>query len=182
MQTRFSDELEKVVEYAREEAMRTGYYAIGTEHLMLGVLRHARNAACEALEAEGMDLDLLKSSLDAQILREESIPFNEIDEVFLSREAQNTLSLAIVEASKLDLEEAGAGDLLLAITGNEFNPCCGILATSGIDRGRLAARLSNRGTARSLSSVPYGKDLEKALLIGLEKIGQYLDNDTKTFS
>lgn len=180
MQIRFSDELEKVVEYAREEAMRTGYYAIGTEHLMLGMLRHERNSACDALSAEGMDLEQLKIRLDAQILREESIPYSEIDDVFLSRDAQNALSMAIFEASETGTEEAGAGELLLAIARCEEGTCRGLLAASGIDRARIAARLGARGFIRQAGSKPSEADLENALLFGLDRISNFIDDDTKT--
>ena len=181
MQIRFSDELEKVVEYARDEAMRTGYYAICTEHLLLGMLRHENNAACEALSAEGLDLDILKRRIDAQILRGESIPYEEMDEVGLSREAENTLSLAILEASISDRQEAGAGELLLAIERSEGNPCRDILSKSGIDRARLLTRLRTDREGEK-ASTPSRKDLQNALLFGLERVGNFIDNDTKIYS
>lgn len=181
MQTRFSKELDKVVDYAREEAMRTGYYAIETEHLLLGILRHSDNPACEALEAEGMDLDLLKNTLDASILREDSIPYNESDDIFLSRDAQNMLSLAIFEASRTGAQEAGAGELLLAIAHSEDNPCVRILTANGIDGTRLISRLSAARTSPACETCSE-KDLNNALLFGLDRISNYIDNDIKTFS
>ena len=45
MEMKISDELNLIVRYAREEAMRTGSYGIGTDHLVLGILRHADNNA-----------------------------------------------------------------------------------------------------------------------------------------
>lgn len=182
MQTRFSEELEKVVDYAREEAMRTGHYAIGAEHLMLGLLRHGNNAACDALEAEGMDLDLLKATLDARILREECIPYTDIEDIYLSREAQNILSMAVFEASRTGLEEVGADALLLAIARAEGNPCCDILAASGIDGAKLSSRLGATGTHSSWPVQCSEEDLENALLFGLDRISNYIDNDIKTFS
>ena len=49
MKMRIAEELNDIVKYAREEAMRTGSYGIGVDHLMLGLLRHAENNACRAL-------------------------------------------------------------------------------------------------------------------------------------
>ena len=55
MQIRISEELNTILLYARDEAMRTGSYAIGADHLMLGILRHGENAACLLLQELGVD-------------------------------------------------------------------------------------------------------------------------------
>jgi len=181
MQIKYSDEMEQVVEYAQEEAMRTGYYCVNTEHLLLGVLRHGNNAACDALVSEGLDLDLLKNRLDAQILRSESIPFDEMEDVFLSRDAQNTLSLAILEASMEGIEEAGSGELLLAITRSEDSPCKQFLAANGINRANLSLKLE-RKKSENLMSEPSKEDMRNALLFGLDRACNFLDNDIKIYS
>lgn len=181
MQTRFSDEIEKIVEYARDEAMRTGYFAICTEHILLGVLRHADNKACEMLSSLGEDLDQLKRRIDAQILRSESIPYDEMEDIYLSREGQNILSLSILEASMRGVSEAGSAELLLALTRPEGDPCREILAASGIDRNALLALLGKENEVRA-SSVPAAEDIQKALLFGLDQASNYIDTDTKFFS
>lgn len=182
MQTRFSEELEKVVDYARDEAMRTGYYAICTEHLLLGVLRHCNNSACRALEASGMDLDILKRRIDAQILRSESIPYDAQDDIFLSRDAQNALSLTILEASLRGIEQAGAADLLLAITKCESCPCRDIFLASGISHDSLLSLLAADPTPEGELQEPSEEDMRNAILFGLDRIGNYLDTDTKIAS
>ena len=60
MEMKISDELNLIVRYAREEAMRTGSYGIGTDHLVLGILRHADNNACRALRGLGADPEHVK--------------------------------------------------------------------------------------------------------------------------
>ena len=45
MEIRISDELNDIIRYARDEAMRTGSYSIGPDHPFLGILRHGDNAA-----------------------------------------------------------------------------------------------------------------------------------------
>lgn len=184
MQITFSEELEKVVEFAREEAMRTGYYDICTEHLMLGMLRHADNLACDVLGAEGLDLDHLKRRIDAQILKGESIPFAEIDEVRFSREAQNALSLAIVEASLQGEEEADSADLLLALTRCEDSSCRNILNASGVDRSRIIFRLSTARPARQEQQSPAEgismSDYQNALIFGFAKLSKNIGDETNT--
>ncbi len=112
---KISEEFDAIVGFAREEAMRTGSYSIGADHLFLGLLRHSSNAAVQSLEAAGIDLQQCKQSLDALLFHEHSIPFSMEDEVRLGRDAQSTVNLAIAEAMAEGAPEAGAMHLLRAI-------------------------------------------------------------------
>ena len=49
LQLQLSDEVQKIMTYSREEAMRLGNYTIGPEHLLLGILRHGDNEATALL-------------------------------------------------------------------------------------------------------------------------------------
>ena len=49
MQIQISDALNGIIKYAREEAMRTGSYGIGPDHLFLGIIRHEENTAFQVL-------------------------------------------------------------------------------------------------------------------------------------
>ena len=49
MEIKVSEELNFIIRYAGDEAMRTGYYAIGHDHLFLGIIRHGDNDACRVL-------------------------------------------------------------------------------------------------------------------------------------
>ena len=55
MEIKISDELNSIIRYAREEAMRTGSYGIAPDHLFLGMVRHGENDACRVLVALGVD-------------------------------------------------------------------------------------------------------------------------------
>ena len=55
MQLQVSEELNLVIKYAREEAMRTGSYGIGPDHLFLGIIRHEENLAFKALQNLGVE-------------------------------------------------------------------------------------------------------------------------------
>lgn len=120
---RISDELNLIVKYAREEAMRTGSYGIGTDHLCLGLLRHADNTACYILRQLGADPEEMKRYIDLHIFRQGAIPYSDIDQIVLSRAAQSTLNLTILEASKYRHTETDGTHLLLAIsrTGDTFS-------------------------------------------------------------
>ena len=60
MEIKISDELNDIIRYARDEAMRTGSYGIGPDHLFLGILRHGENAACKVIVGLGVDTDGFK--------------------------------------------------------------------------------------------------------------------------
>ena len=121
MEMRISDELNLIVRYAREEAMRTGSYGIGTDHLVLGILRHADNNACRTLRGLGADPEDMKQFIDIHIFRQGSIPYSDIDQVVLSRSAQSLLNLTILEATRLKHSETCGTHLLLAVSRTEGN-------------------------------------------------------------
>ena len=63
MEIKISRELNIIINFARDEAMRTGSYGISPDHLMLGIIRHRDNAAADALLGLGVDLEMLKQSI-----------------------------------------------------------------------------------------------------------------------
>ena len=141
MEMHVSDELKGILNYAREEAMRTGAYEIGTDHLLLGLLRQADNSACSALTALGIDLSDFKHFVESQIFRRDSIPYSQEASLNFSREARNTLNMSLMEASSSGDFQAGAQHLLLAISRTAGTVCKSYLDIEGVDRDSIAAYL-----------------------------------------
>ena len=115
MEIGISDELNSIINFSREEAMRTGCYGIAPDHLFLGILRHRENAGCDALMGTGVDVNEMKQFLDSRIFTNEHIPYSDIDSVTFSRGAQNVLSFTILEATKVRSASASSQHLLLAL-------------------------------------------------------------------
>lgn len=113
-----SEELSRILGYAREEAMRTGAYEISTDHLMLAIIRHNDNNACSSLASMGVDLSDMKHFIESQIFSRSSIPYTDEDKINFSREARGTLNMTLLEASSARQAQAGAAHLLLAISRN----------------------------------------------------------------
>ena len=67
MQLQVSEDLNLVIKYAREEAMRTGSYGIGPDHLFLGIIRQEENAAFRTLQSLGVEPADLKTFIDQRI-------------------------------------------------------------------------------------------------------------------
>ena len=154
MEIKISDELNSIIRYAREEAMRTGSYGIGPDHLFLGMMRQADNDACKVLSALGVDADAFKRFIDSHIFTNESIPYSEADKISFSRYAQNVLSITVMEASKMNSAEANSLHLLLALCRTTENYGQAYLRQHGVDYGRLLAHMRDEGLLGQTGSKP----------------------------
>ena len=137
MEITISDQLHSVINYSREEAMRTGSYGIAPDHLILGLLRHKENSAVDTLRGLEIDIEELKQFIDNHIFTNEHIPYSEIDNITFSRGVQNILSFTILEATKLRNRQAGVEHLLLALcrAGDSFGVT--YLRDLGVDYGMI---------------------------------------------
>lgn len=145
MKMKISDELNAIVNYSREEAMRTGSYGIGADHLFLGLLRHGDNDACRILGSLGIDAAETKDYLDGHIFRNASIPYSDMDQIVFSRAAQNALNLSILEAGRFHQDETRAIHLLLAIIRIEGCFAKDFLASKSITYPILVTEMQKLG-------------------------------------
>lgn len=152
MEIRISDELNDIIRYAKDEAMRTGSYGIGPDHLFLGILRHANNPACRIIIGLEVDVDNFKRFIDSHIFTNEPIPYSESDKISFTRYAQNVLSITVMEASKQGVSEAGSIHLLLALCRTTENYGQAYLRQHGVDYGRLLSYMRDEGMLGSDSA------------------------------
>ncbi len=128
-----SDELNTIVAYAREEAMRTGSYDITPDHLCLAILRHSDNLACRILSSLGARKEEIKQLVEGGIMLERSIPYRNEEDVTLDAEANRTLSECIAQAARLKSDTVRSEHLLLALSKTENTYCRAIMESYGID-------------------------------------------------
>jgi ATP-dependent Clp protease ATP-binding subunit ClpC len=152
MEISISDELSSIINFSREEAMRTGSYGIAPDHLFLGTIRHRENTAVDALRGVMVDIDEMKQFIDEKIFTNEHIPYSDIDKISFSRGTQNVLSLTILEATRLRSSQASSQHLLLALckAGSSYGST--YLHDLGIDYGHIYKYLDkndllDKGTA-----------------------------------
>ena len=143
-----SDQLNGIIKYAREEAMRTGSYGIGPDHLFLGIIRHEDNTAFQVLQGLGIEPAELKSFIDGRIFTNETIPYSEIDHINFSRQAQNVLSITVMEATRLKSQEAAPHHLLLALCRTTDSYGQAFLRSRGVDYGRMLSFMESEGLLR----------------------------------
>jgi len=137
MEIGISDELNSIINFSREEAMRTGCYGIAPDHLFLGIIRHKENAGADALMGTGVDMNEMKQFIDSHIFTNEHIPYSEIDGITFSRGAQNVLSFTILEATKVRSAKASAQHLLLALCREGSSYGCSYLHDQEIEYGQI---------------------------------------------
>ena len=159
MEISISDELNSIINYSREEAMRTGSYGIAPDHLFLGILRHRENSAVDALIGVGTDVEELKQFIDSRIFTNEHIPYSDIDKVTFSRGTQNVLSFTILEATKLRSRQASPQHLLLALMRANGSYGCSYLNDLGIDYG-MVFRYMDRNSMLDRGPEDDGKEQE----------------------
>ena len=145
MQTQVSQEVLRILAYAKEEAMRTGDYSISPDHILLGILRHADNDACRILEALGVELDEMKNCIEGSIFRPKHISWGEADTISFSRSAQNTLNLCIVEATIAASDRIIATHLLLAISSSSGSASIKYLKSLALDHSVISAYARKAG-------------------------------------
>ena len=148
MQIQISDQLNGIIKYAREEAMRTGSYGIGPDHLFLGIIRHEENTAFETLRGLGVEPAELKTFIDGRIFTNETIPYSEIDHINFSRQAQNVLSITVMEATRLKSQEAAPHHLLLALCRTTDSYGQAYLRARGVDYGKMLSYMESEGMLR----------------------------------
>lgn len=88
------DIINRIFEYSREEAARTGWRSITIEHFMLGTIRHGDNEACRFLTANGIRLDVLKSMILDEIDHGYAVPYSDSSKILPSPELQHIIDEA----------------------------------------------------------------------------------------
>lgn len=182
MQIKFSEKLAKIIEYSRNEALRTGSYGMSVDHLMLGLLRDADNEAVSALCRLSIDPEDMKKSIDSRIFCQTAIPYSELENIKATRGAQNVLNMAAFEALKTGVQELSPAHLLLAICLTTGNASSEYLLAHGADRKSVAEcmRMPEGNPVRT-ESIKL-EDIAGALAEQLSNLIDSSDKKTNTLS
>jgi len=129
MDDNFTPRVKDVIGYSKEEALRLGHDFIGTEHLILGLLRDGNGKAIEILESLDIDLDHLRKKVEALSPAEPNISFegNEKKNLHLTRQAERALKTTFLEAKLFKDSSINTAHLLLCILRNDNDPTTKLL-------------------------------------------------------
>ncbi len=161
MNLQLSNELNEIISYSKEEAMRLGSYTIDADHLILGILRHQDNSAFEMITKFGADHKMLKTKIELKLKVGDVVPFEQSDRINLSKGAENSLKIMYLEARALDQGKPGPLHLLLAIMRAEQSVSVEILKQYKITYDNIKATLKGTHIPKPSSSIPYDDEMEK---------------------
>lgn len=131
---KFSPKVKEVISLSREEALRLGHDYIGTEHLMLGVLRDATSLALRVLESLSIDQADLKKMLEEAIGRGHAgAAAYTMGTLPLTKQAEKVLKATLLEAKALQVEEAATEHLVLSLLRHGDNGVSKILNRMDVD-------------------------------------------------
>jgi len=143
MDAKFSQRIKDVLSYSKEEAVRLGNAYIGTEHLLLGILREGEGIAITILENLNIDLDRLKKSIDFRIRSEENLKIADTDNIPLFKTAERALKLVYLEAKSFNSLTINTGHLLLSILKDENSVVTQMLEEQHIDYQNIRTEMEN---------------------------------------
>lgn len=134
MDDNFSPRVKDVITYSKEEALRLGHDFIGTEHLMLGILRDGNGKAIQILNSLDVDLDHLRRKVEILSPASPSVEVNvEKKNLHLTRQAERALKTTFLEAKVFQSSSISTAHLLLCILRNENDPTTKLLNKLKID-------------------------------------------------
>ena len=127
----FSDQVKQVMQLAREEAARLGHNYIGTEHLLLGIIRGGKSTAVQVLTNLNLNLESIKQSIDDFVASSGSSMT--MGEVPFTPRAKQILEIAANEAKEMKSRVVRTSHLLLALLKDKDGVAAQILVTFGVD-------------------------------------------------
>ncbi|MCB4808305.1 ATP-dependent Clp protease ATP-binding subunit [Tamlana sp. 62-3] len=135
MDDNFSPRVKDVIAFSKEEALRLGHDFIGTEHLMLGLLRDGNGKAINILNALDIDLNHLRRKVEILSPANPSISVasNQKKNLHLTRQAERALKTTFLEAKLFQSTSINTAHLLLCILRNENDPTTKLLNKLKVD-------------------------------------------------
>ncbi len=134
MDDNFSPRVKDVIAYSKEEALRLGHDFIGTEHLMLGLLRDGNGKAVTILNALAIDLNHLRRKVEILSPANPGLSnANDKKNLHLTRQAERALKTTFLEAKLFQSNSINTAHLLLCILRNENDPTTKMLNKMKID-------------------------------------------------
>ena len=135
MDDNFSPRVKDVIAYSKEEALRLGHDFIGTEHLMLGLLRDGNGKALTILSQLDIDLNHLRRKVEILSPANPNAGTNPNDKknLHLTRQAERALKTTFLEAKLFQSSSINTAHLLLCILRNENDPTTKLLNKMNVD-------------------------------------------------
>ena len=136
---KFSERARRVLSLAQEEAQRFNHNYIGTEHILLGLVRETEGVAARVLSNLGVELSKIRSAVEFIIGRGER---NTPGEIGLTPRAKKVIELAVDEARRLNHHYIGTEHVLIGLMREGEGVAAGVLESLGVTLDRVRAETS----------------------------------------
>jgi len=140
MFNKFTDRAKRIIILAREEALRLSHDYIGTEHLLLGLVRLGEGVAVTTLQSFGIDLDTIRQEVE-RLIQPGQGAMHMGGEIPFTPEAKRVLDLAWDEARTLGHNYVATEHILLGLIREEEGVAARVLTSLGIDLRKVRARV-----------------------------------------
>ena len=159
MDAHFSQRVNDILGYSKEEAIRLGNSHISPEHLFLGILREGEGVAVDILLNNGVDLLMLKGSIEKSIKADKPVVMADNDILPLLKSTERVLRLVHIEAKALKTKVIDTEHLLMAILRDESNLVTRFLTELDIDYS-LVKKAVEAGNPAAQADFPRDEDDE----------------------
>jgi ATP-dependent Clp protease ATP-binding subunit ClpC len=133
MDNNFSSQVKEIISYSREEALRLGNDFIGTEHLLLGLIREGKNTALDILKSFNVDLYELRKEIELAVKDKTGKNIANINSLPLTKQAEKVIRVTVLEAKALKSATVETEHLMLSILKNKENIATQILNQFDVD-------------------------------------------------
>src|SRR5205814_4536276 len=148
---RFNDRAKRVLALAQDEAIRFNHNYIGTEHLLLGLVREGEGVAARVLDSLGVELSKVRTAVEFIIGRGDQT--TSPSEITLSPRTKKVIELAIDESRRMGQPQLGPEHILLGLVREGEGIASGVIESLGVTlsavRTRLLELLAESGTVPS---------------------------------
>jgi ATP-dependent Clp protease ATP-binding subunit ClpC len=158
MDNNFSAQVKEIISFSREEALRLGNDFIGTEHLLLGLIRDGENIAIKVLKQLNVDLYELRKEVELAIKDKTGKNIANINSLPLTKQAEKVIRVTVLEAKAHKSPLVETEHLLLSILKNKENIATQILNQFDIDYDVFRNELGMVSTNAPKSEFPDNED------------------------
>ena len=161
MDSNFSQRVQEVIRLSREEAIRLGHDYIGTEHLLLGIIREGEGLAISIFKNLDVDIPTLKKNIEDTVKHSGSTLT--IGNIPLTKQAEKVLKITYLEAKLFKSDVIGTEHLLLSMLREDDNLAAQILHQFNVNYDIVKTELVNilTGKQSSTQASPAGKAADK---------------------
>lgn len=176
MDSNFSNRVQDVIRLSREEAIRLGHDYIGTEHLLLGIIREGEGIAIKIFRNLGKDIGKIKKTIEDTV-RQSGATLT-VGNIPLTKQAEKVLKITYLEAKIFKSDVIGTEHLLLSILREDDNLASQILQQFGITyevvKEELSGILSGKSSPQQQKTQAAEKKPERTKTPVLDNFGRDL--------